>query len=116
VTRRKKSKAGRPSLGDHGRSKVVSIKLSEIEYRAIAARAGSTPVSSWIRSRTFDVTRIEVERDEDAWHWIAYDGDGHSASVGGIDHPRDGLEIAVCRAAETHGLVIADDCRVEVAD
>lgn len=53
MTRCKKSKAGRPSLGAAARKRLVTVKLSEAEYQAIAAavaKAGPpATVSSWLR-------------------------------------------------------------------
>lgn len=68
MTRRKKLKRGRPSLGDRAHTKVVTIKLSEIEYAKIAdavrrenaeaKRDGDdgavSTVSSWIRDHALD--------------------------------------------------------------
>jgi hypothetical protein len=66
---KRKSKAGRPSLGDRARRKVVTLKLSELEYAAIAAAVerenaeivadgnddGETAtVSSWIRDHALE--------------------------------------------------------------
>lgn len=71
---------GRPSLGDHGRTKVVAIKLSEIEYAKIvdavrrenaeAKRDGGdgavSTISSWIRDHAlgpFGLSRYSAERN-----------------------------------------------------
>jgi len=63
----RKPRRGRPSLGDRGRTKVVAIKLSEIEYEAIAGAVAkenaeaktdgdttTATVSSWIRDHALD--------------------------------------------------------------
>lgn len=67
MSRAKKPKRGRPSLGDSGRTKVVGVKLSELEYAAIVqavaaenaelTRDGATAdttVSSWLRDHALD--------------------------------------------------------------
>jgi diacylglycerol kinase family enzyme len=78
MTRRKKSKAGRPSLGDRGRTKVVTVKLSEIEYQAIAeavarenaevAASGGdgtvATVSSWLRDHALDPLGLATFRGD----------------------------------------------------
>jgi hypothetical protein len=64
----RKTKVGRPALGRHGHTRVVSIKLSDVEFAAIAeavrrenaeaARDGDTgkpaTVSSWIRDHALE--------------------------------------------------------------
>lgn len=78
MPRTKKSKAGRPSLGDDARTKVVTVKLSETEYAAIAKAVaaenaeikrdggdGTTAtVSSWIRDHALDPLGLATFRDE----------------------------------------------------
>ncbi len=51
MPRRKKSRAGRPSLGDKARTIPVVVKVSEAERAAWRARAGDRPLSEWIRER-----------------------------------------------------------------
>lgn len=80
MPRRKKPKVGRPSLGDRGRTKVVSVKLSEIEYAAIAkavakenaelgpegiAKEGQTTVSSWLRDHGLDPLGLHPVASDD---------------------------------------------------
>lgn len=63
-----KPRRGRPPLGDRGRTKVVAVKLSELEYGAIVAAVarendeikaaggdGTTAtVSRWLRDHALD--------------------------------------------------------------
>lgn len=51
--RSKKPKVGRPSLGDAGRTQVLSLKISADERRAWEARAAEAEatLSEWIRER-----------------------------------------------------------------
>lgn len=48
---KKKSKAGRPSLGELARSRVVTVKVTEAEYQAWETAAGDQTLSEWIRQR-----------------------------------------------------------------
>ena len=81
MTRRKKSKAGRPSLGDKARNRLVTIKLSEAEYAAIAAAVAKenlefdrdmggdgdrATISSWIRDHALDPLGLATFRSDDA--------------------------------------------------
>ena len=53
MPRTRKAKPGRPSLGDKGRTSVLSLKVSEEERRAWEHRAATDDktLSEWIRGR-----------------------------------------------------------------
>ena len=53
MTRTKKPRLGRPSLGSSGRTSVLSLKISEDERTAWGERASTEDVtlSEWIRER-----------------------------------------------------------------
>jgi hypothetical protein len=60
VARKRKSRAGRPSLGDAGLSRVVSIKVSEAireQWVAAAARKGLT-LGKWLREAADAAIRV----------------------------------------------------------
>lgn len=76
--RASKPRRGRPSLGAHGRTRSVVVRLSEIEHDAIIAAVakenaeikadggdGTTAtVSSWLRDHALDPLGLATYRDE----------------------------------------------------
>lgn len=80
MPRKPKTKAGRPSLGDNARTKVVAVKFSEREITAIAKAVAKenadmladgnddgqpATVSSWIRDHALDPLGLATFRTDD---------------------------------------------------
>lgn len=78
MPRAKKPKRGRPPLGDRARSRGVLVRLSEIEYAAIAAAVAAenaeikrdggddttATVSSWLRDHALDPLGLATFRGD----------------------------------------------------
>lgn len=109
-----KNKPGRPPRADKPSTERVEIRLTKSERRDLDRAAGELTAADWIRDRIerATVARIEVSRDDGAWHWVAYDRSGRPASMAGLD---DGPEIErrVLQAAREHGLSV-DGATVEI--
>lgn len=79
MPRKHKPRMGRPPLGDRARTKSIAVKLSQLEYDAIAAAVkrensegqrddpGWTPttISSWLRDHALDPLGMMPESSED---------------------------------------------------
>jgi hypothetical protein len=118
VPRTRKPKAGRPSLGDDGRSQVLTLKISANERRAFEACANreDLSLSDWIRQRIgVRAIRIVVERDTDgSIGWRATGAADEVVGFGEIDLGPH-LDDRVFRAAGEHGVVFDEDA-VEFED
>ena len=110
MPRRKKSRPGRPSLGDKARTIPVVVKVSEAERTAWRAEAGDRPLGEWIRAHcNGPATRLTVERDIDGTiAWWAYNALGDALGWADIELGPN-LDRRVFRAAGEHGVDFDED-------
>lgn len=115
MSSKRKRGPGRPPLGDDAASATVRVRLHPDDadrWRTEADERDMT-LSEMIRARVDVTTRIEVSRDEEDWHWTAYNESGRVLATCGIEHGPS-LATRVRKAAGEMGLRGADDAAVEI--